>query len=324
MDGRYRQMTAKPGDSLVGASCLSKAKSGRLPTTTDMERSKPANPCDLWGEDAYSGLQTRFSLEIYVMDKTVLVTGSTSGIGLAIAFEFARAGYRVALNSFEAEANVADALRSVIDAGSAEVAYFQADLADGNAGARLVEAVTEQLGALDVLINNAGVQKVAPIDELPPKDWERIRAISLDGSFHTIRAALPGMVERGWGRIINIVSAHGLRASPFKSAYVATKHGVIGLTKSVALEVAEKGVTVNAICPGYVWTPLVEKQLEDQAKTHGMAREDVIRNIILAPQPTRQFVQPEEISALALYLCGDMARSITGTSLSVDGGWTAK
>lgn len=258
------------------------------------------------------------------MDKTVLVTGSTSGIGLAIAQDFARAGYRVAMNSFEAEADVEAAVQSVAEIAKSRVAYFQADLAAGDAGAKLVEAVIAHFGGLDVLVNNAGVQKVSPVDELPAEDWGRIRAISLDGSFHTIRAAIPGMVAAGWGRIINIVSAHGLRASPFKSAYVATKHGVIGLTKSVALEVAEKGVTVNAICPGYVWTPLVEKQLEDQAKTHDMPREDVIRNVILAPQPTRQFVQPEEISSLALYLCGDMARSITGTSLSVDGGWTAK
>ena len=173
-------------------------------------------------------------------------------------------------------------------------------------------------------MNNAGVQKVSPIEDFPPADWNRIRAISLDAAFHTIRAAVPGMTGRGWGRIINIASAHGLRASPFKSAYVATKHAVVGLTKTVALEVAEKGVTVNAICPGYVWTPLVAAQVADQAKVHGLSESEVIRQVMLAPQPTRQFVQPEEIAELALYLCGDMARSITGSAISIDGGWTAK
>lgn len=253
-------------------------------------------------------------------EKVVLVTGSTSGIGLAIARQFASEGYRVALNSFEPEEAVADAIADI----DGDTRYFSADLADGDAGARLVGAVIAHFGRIDVLVNNAGVQKVSPIEDFPPEDWDRIRAIILDGSFHTIRAAVPDMVGRGWGRIINIVSAHGLGASPYKSAYVAAKHGMIGLTKTVALEVAEKGVTVNAICPGYVWTPLVEKQLDDQAKTHKMSREEVIRTIMLAPQPTKQFVQVEEISSLASYLCGDMARSITGTALSIDGGWTAK
>lgn len=253
-------------------------------------------------------------------EKVVLVTGSTSGIGLAIARQFASEGYRVALNSFEPEEAVADAIAGI----DGDTCYFSADLADGDAGARLVGAVIAHFGRIDVLVNNAGVQKVSPIEDFPPEDWDRIRAIILDGSFHTIRAALPDMIGRGWGRIINIVSAHGLGASPYKSAYVAAKHGMIGLTKTVALEVAEKGVTVNAICPGYVWTPLVEKQLDDQANTHKMSREEVIRTIMLAPQPTKQFVQVEEISSLASYLCGDMARSITGAALSIDGGWTAK
>lgn len=253
-------------------------------------------------------------------EKVALVTGSTSGIGLAIARQFAAEGFRVVLNSFEPEDAVADTLAGI----EGDVSYFRADLADGDAGARLVAAVIADLGRIDVLVNNAGVQKVSPIEDFPPEDWARIRAVNLDALFHTIRTAVPDMVGRGWGRIINIASALGLGAVPFKSAYVATKHGVIGLTKTVALEVAEKGVTVNAICPGYVWTPLVEAQLDDQAKSHGMSREEVVRTIMMAPQPTKEFVQVEEIASLASYLCGDMARSITGTAISIDGGWTAK
>ena len=253
--------------------------------------------------------------------RVALVTGSTSGIGLSIAQKFASLGYVVAVNSFEPEEEVAGALASI---GNADIRYFQADLADPAAAYALVGEVVEAFGHLDVLVNNAGVQKVAAVEDLPPADWDRIRAVSLDSAFHTIRAAVPGMAERGWGRIINIASAHGLRASPFKSAYVATKHGVVGLTKTVALETAEKGITVNAICPGYVWTPLVARQVADQARVHRMSEEDVVRNVMLAPQPTRKFVQPEEIAELAAYLCGDMARSITGSTISIDGGWTAK
>lgn len=256
--------------------------------------------------------------------KVVLVTGSTSGIGLAIAKKFAQEGFSIALNSFEPESEVADAVSEVKDAASGEVGYFAADLARGAAGADLVKSVIAGFERIDILVNNAGVQKVAAVEDFPAEDWDRIRAISLDGSFHTIHAALPDMYARKWGRIINIASAHGLRASPYKSAYVATKHGVIGLTKTVALEAAEKGVTVNAICPGYVWTPLVARQLEDQSKVHNMSREEIVRNIMLAPQPTKEFVQPEEIASLAHYLSGDMARSITGASISIDGGWTAK
>ena len=255
--------------------------------------------------------------------RVALVTGSTSGIGLSIAKRLASAGYAVAVNSFEAEGAVAEALDEVAGDG-ADVRYFQADLADPAQSFELAGEVAASFGRLDVLVNNAGIQKVAPVEELPPADWDKVLAISLDSAFHTIRAALPGMVARGWGRIINIASAHGLRASPFKSAYVATKHGVVGLTKAVALETAEKGITVNAICPGYVWTPLVAQQVADQAKVHGLAEAEVIRNIFLAPQPSRRFVQPEEIAELAAYLCGDLARSITGSAISIDGGWTAK
>lgn len=256
--------------------------------------------------------------------RTALVTGSTSGIGLAIARKFAELGYDVAVNSFEAEAEIAHLIADLRGCASGRIGYYRADLADGTASHALVERVIADFGTLDVLVNNAGVQKVAAVEEFPPADWDRIIAVSLDSAFHTTRGAVPGMAQRGWGRIINVASAHGLRASPFKSAYVATKHGVVGLTKTVALEVAEKGITVNAICPGYVWTPLVAKQVTDQAKVHNLSEDEVVRQIMLAPQPTRKFVQPEEIAELAAYLCSDWARSITGTTISIDGGWTAK
>ena len=255
--------------------------------------------------------------------RAVLITGSTSGIGLAIAKAFGAAGWRVGVNSFEPIAAVEPILNAVAEAGAPDVRYFEADLSDASASAFIVEEANAQFGALDALVNNAGIQKVSPIEDFPEEDWDRIRTISLDGAFRAIKAAVPGMKARGWGRIINMASAHGLRASPYKSAYVATKHAVVGLTKSVALELAEHGVTVNAICPGYVWTPLVERQLEDQMRTHGLPREEVIRTIMLDRQPTRKFVQPEEIGALAVYLSTEMARSITGATISIDGGWTA-
>lgn len=256
--------------------------------------------------------------------RAALVTGSTSGIGLAIARKFASLGYDVAVNSFVPEADVAEVMAKLREGAAGCVRYFQADLADAAASHNLVKAVIAEFGRLDVLVNNAGIQKVAPVEEFPPEDWDRVIAVSLDSAFHTIRGALPGMTANGWGRIINIASAHGLRASPFKSAYVATKHAVVGLTKTVALEAAEKGVTVNAICPGYVWTPLVAAQVADQARVHGLSEEDVVKKVMLAPQPTRQFVQPEEIADLAAYLCTESARSITGSTISIDGGWTAK
>lgn len=257
------------------------------------------------------------------MPKSVLITGSTSGIGLAIALEFARAGFSVGLNSFEAESEVLNVVQVVSEVADASVRYFQADLSKGQGG-ELVEQHLAAFGRLDVLINNAGVQKVSPVEDFDLSDWDQVRSIGLDAAFHTIRAALPYMKKQGWGRMINIASAHGLVASPFKSAYVSAKHGLLGLTKTVALEVAELGITVNAICPGYVLTPLVEKQLVDQAKAHGISEEEVKTQIMLVPQPNKQFVQPEEVAAMALYLAGDMARSITGTSISIDGGWTAR
>lgn len=258
------------------------------------------------------------------MSRVSLVTGSTSGIGLAIARKFAALDHHVAVHGFEPAEDVANLLAGLDAVGRGQIAYFRADLADGDESQALAGQVIDRFGRIDVLVNNAGIQKVSPVDELADSDWQRIVAISLDSAFHTIRTCLPGMTSRGWGRIINIASAHGLRASPFKSAYVATKHGVVGLTKAVALEAAEEGVTVNAICPGYVWPPLVARQVADQARVHGMSEEKVMRQVILAQQPSRQFIQPEEIAELSAYLCSDWARSITGTAISIDGGWTAK
>lgn len=256
--------------------------------------------------------------------KTVLVTGSSSGIGQAIAKKFAQLGHAVAVNGFEPEADIAPALADIRQGASGEVRYVKADLSSAQGCEQLIEQVEDAFGGIDILVNNAGIQKVAPVDEFAPKDWERVRSIVLDSNFHCIRKALPAMKKKGWGRVINIASAHGLVASPFKSAYISAKHGVIGLTKTVALEVAEQGITVNAICPGYVWTPLVERQLKDQAKAHDMSEQDVIRNIMLAPQPTKKFVTVEEIGELSAYLASDWARSITGTAISIDGGWTAR
>lgn len=257
-------------------------------------------------------------------DKVILVTGSSSGIGLGIAKKFASMGYKTAINSFEPAAGTAGVLAELRTFATNECAYFQADLINPEAAFDLVQSVIARFGRIDVLVNNAGVQKVSPVEKFPPEDWARVRALSYDAPFHTIRSALPDMDKRGWGRILNVSSAHGLVASPYKSAYVAAKHGVVGLTKTVALETAERGITVNAICPGYVWTPLVEKQLDDQAKTHGMSKDDVIKKIMLAHQPTKKFVQVEEVAALAAYLASDLACSITGTTLSIDGGWTAQ
>ncbi len=256
--------------------------------------------------------------------KVALITGSTSGIGLAIAKDFAKDGYITCLNSFEPEQDVAEVIKEVAKESSKEIAYFSADLAIAQNGARLVEAVIAKFGHIDVLVNNAGVQKVSSIEKLSLSDWERVRTITLDASFQTMQAAIPDMVSRNWGRIINIASAHGLVASPYKSAYVAAKHALIGLTKTGALEVAQNGITINAICPGYVLTPLVEKQLKDQMKAHNMSEEEVIEIVMLANQPTKKFIQPQEIASMALYLCSDMARSITGASIVIDGGWTAK
>jgi 3-hydroxybutyrate dehydrogenase len=257
-------------------------------------------------------------------NKTALITGSTSGIGLGMARAFAQAGVNVMLNGL-GDAAAIEKLRADMAAETgAKVQFHGADLTKPAEVTALIRETESVFGSVDILVNNAGIQHVAPVDEFPPEKWAAIQDIVLNASFHAIRATLPGMKRRNWGRILNLVSAHGLVASPFKSAYVAAKHGLVGLTKSVALEVAETGITCNALCPGYVLTPLVENQIEAQARAHNLPRDRVIREVILAAQPTKRFVDIEEIAALALFLCTDSARSITGAALPIDGGWTAR
>jgi len=256
--------------------------------------------------------------------KTALVTGSTSGIGLGIATSLAAGGTNVILNGFGEPAEI-EKLRAKLAADHAvEVSYDGADLSQQDAIERMMGNAIAQFGAVDILVNNAGIQFVAPIDEFPVAKWNAILALNLTASFHTIRLALPAMKARKWGRIINIASAHALVASPYKSAYVAAKHGIAGLTKTVALEVATHGITMNAICPGYVWTPLVEKQIPDTAKARGLTEAQVVSDVLLHAQPTKQFVQVSEVAALAAFLASDAAASITGAVIPIDGGWTAQ
>jgi len=266
----------------------------------------------------------RFFGEPQLAGKVALVTGSTSGIGLGVAKELARHGAQIVLNSHESPGDVGAAIEEVSAETGKEVCFLQADLSQTDAIEKLVKEIEGRFGAIDILVNNAGVQHVSPVGEFPPDKWDHIQSLNLSSSFHLSRLILNSMTNKGWGRIVNIASAHGLVASPYKAAYVAAKHGVVGLTKAIALETAEAGVTCNAICPGYVWTPLVAAQIDDQAKIHDMPRDQVIRDVILAPQPTKEFVTIEEVAALAAYLCSDAARSITGSSLSIDGGWTAR
>jgi 3-hydroxybutyrate dehydrogenase len=256
--------------------------------------------------------------------RVALVTGSTSGIGLGIARSLAAEGAAVVLNGFGPEAEI-EHTRAALEAEfGVSAAYDGADIGQPAEVARMVAAAEAEFGSLDILVNNAGVQHVAPIEDFPPEQWDRIIAINLSGAFHAIRAAAPGMKARGWGRIVNIASAHALVASPFKAAYVAAKHGIIGLTRVAALEYAEHGLTANAVCPGYVWTPLVEKQIDDQARSHGIPREQVVRDVLLTKQPNKRFATVEEIGATAAFLCSDAAASITGAAITVDGGWTAE
>ena len=255
--------------------------------------------------------------------KTVLVTGSTSGIGRGIAEAFAGQGCNIVLNGFGDPAEIEALIAQIAGMHDVKVRYDGADMSKPDAIEAMMARAIREFGAIDVLVNNAGIQHVAPIEEFPVEKWNAIIAIDLVASFHTIRHALPSMKQRRWGRIINVASAHALVASPFKSAYVAAKHGIAGLIKSVALEVAERGITVNAVCPGYVLTPLVEQQIPDTAKARGITEEEVVRDVLLAAQPTKQFVTVNEVAALTMFLASDAAASITGAVLPVDGGWTA-
>lgn len=253
--------------------------------------------------------------------KTVLITGSTSGIGLGIAEAFARLGANLILNGFgDAEA----ALARIQGLGEGSVSHDPADMTQPDTIRAMCAAAINAHGAVDILINNAGIQHVSPIEDFPDDVFDHLIAINLASAFHTIKACLPAMKRKGWGRIINIASAHGLVASPNKSAYVAAKHGIVGLTKSVALEAASHGVTVNAICPGFVLTPLVEKQIADQAKAHGLSEQKAATEIILASHAVKQFVRIEDVAAMAVFLCGDHAAGITGAAQTIDGGWTAR
>ncbi len=255
--------------------------------------------------------------------KVSLVTGSTSGIGLGIARALAEAGSTVVLNGFGVAAEIAKTRDRLSADFGVEVSYSAADMSDDDAIAEMIAATIAGHGRLDVLVNNAGIQYVAPLEQFPVEKWDAILAINLSSAFHTTRLALPAMRGNKFGRIINIASAHGLVASPFKAAYVAAKHGIVGLTKVTALETAEDGITCNAICPGYVYTPLVEAQIDSQASAHGISRESVIRDVLLAQQPNKHFASVEELGALTVFLASDAAVSITGTALPVDGGWTA-
>jgi 3-hydroxybutyrate dehydrogenase len=252
-----------------------------------------------------------------------LVTGSTSGIGLGIARALAAAGSDIVLNGFGASKEVVDTQARLASEHDVRVIYSPADVSKADAVRAMIEHTLESSGRLDILVNNAGIQHVASLQDFPPEKWDAILAINLSAAFHATRLALPAMLRNKWGRIINIASAHGLVASPFKSAYVAAKHGMIGLTKVTALETAEQGITCNAICPGYVYTPLVEAQIEGQAKAHGIPREQVIRDVLLAQQPNKRFAGVDELGALTVFLASEAAASITGTALPVDGGWTA-
>lgn len=256
--------------------------------------------------------------------KTALVTGSTSGIGLAIARSLAAQGANVVLNGF-GDADAIEKTRAEIEgAYGVQARYSAADMSKPEAVTAMVREAEQAFGSVDVLVNNAGIQFVSPIEEFPAEKWEQIIAINLSSAFHAMHAAIPGMKARGWGRIINTASAHSLVASPFKSAYVAAKHGIAGLSKAAALELAPHRITVNCISPGYVWTPLVEAQIPDTMKARGLTKEQVIEDVLLKAQPTKEFVTVDQVAALAVFLCSDAASQITGANISMDGGWTAQ
>jgi 3-hydroxybutyrate dehydrogenase len=256
--------------------------------------------------------------------KTAVVTGSTSGIGLACARAFATAGANIVLNGIEASAEVEKERSAIENDFGVEAIYSSADMSKPTDIAEMIALAEKAFGGVDILVNNAGIQHVSPIEDFPVDRWDAIIAINLCSAFHTIRAAVPGMKRRGWGRIITTASAHSLVASPFKSAYVAAKHGVAGLTKTLALELARSKITCNCISPGYVWTPLVERQIPETMKARNMSKDQVINDVLLAAQPTKEFVTVEQVASLALFLCGDDAAQITGANLSIDGGWTAE
>ncbi|MEL6463882.1 MAG: 3-hydroxybutyrate dehydrogenase [Pseudomonadota bacterium] len=258
------------------------------------------------------------------MTRTAIITGSTSGIGLGIAEALAAQGFNIMLNGF-GDADEIEATRAALDAkADGTVAYHGADMTKPYEIADLVTTTETMFGAVDILVNNAGIQHVSPVEEFPLEKWDAIIAINMSSAFHTIRAALPGMKTRKFGRIINVASAHGLVASPYKSAYVTAKHGIVGLTKTVALEAAQDGVTVNAVCPGYVLTPLVEGQIPDTAKARGITEEEVKRDVLLAAQPTKEFVTVEQLGAVCTFLASEAAASVTGIAMPVDGGWVAQ
>jgi 3-hydroxybutyrate dehydrogenase len=256
--------------------------------------------------------------------KTAVVTGSTSGIGLGIARALAAEGANVVINGFGDSGEIEKARAKVEAEFGVKAAYSPADMTKPAEIAAMIKTAEQTFGSVDILVNNAGIQHVGPIEEFPIEKWDQIIAINLSAAFHAVRAAVPGMKARRWGRIISTASAHSLVASPFKVAYISAKHGLAGLTKTVALELATFGITCNCISPGYVWTPLVEKQIPDQMKSRNMTEEHVKRDVLLAAQPTKEFVTVNQVAALALYLCSDAAASITGANISIDGGWTAQ
>jgi len=255
--------------------------------------------------------------------KVALVTGSTSGIGLGIAKAFAMAGADVALNARKTGPETEKLVEEIKSQSGTKVVCIAADMSKPDQVKGAIPAAEKHLGKVDIIVNNAGIQHVEPIESFPDADWENVLSVNLSSAFYLTKAALPGMKQRKWGRIINISSAHGLVASAYKSAYVAAKHGLVGLTKVTALETAEEGITANAICPGYVWTPLVQKQIPEQAKAHHMSEEEVVKKVLLSNQPNKKFATVEEMGALAVFLCSDGGASITGTAIPVDGGWVA-